>query len=85
MVDIRKIGGDSLSTIREESTRSTSSTHAITNPYEEEFPTFPASFRGLIFSINADEPSCEGDIPRESCSGGKKRRSHGSQGAAREC
>jgi hypothetical protein len=41
MVDIRQIGGDSLSTIREESTRSTGSTRSITNPYEEEFPAFP--------------------------------------------
>jgi hypothetical protein len=41
MVNIRQIGGDLLSTIREESTRSTGSTHAITNPYEEEFPAFP--------------------------------------------
>jgi hypothetical protein len=39
MVDIRQIGGDSLSTIPEESTGSTSSTHATTNPYE--FPAFP--------------------------------------------
>jgi hypothetical protein len=41
MVDIRQIGGDSLSTIREESTGSTGSTRAITNPCEEEFPAFP--------------------------------------------
>jgi hypothetical protein len=34
MVDIRHIGGDSLSTIREESTGSTGSTRAITIPYE---------------------------------------------------
>jgi hypothetical protein len=41
MVDIRQIGGDSLSSIQEESTGSTGSTHVITNPYEEEFPVFP--------------------------------------------
>jgi hypothetical protein len=43
MVDIRPIGGDSLSTILEESTGSTGSTqtHTITIPYEEEFPAFP--------------------------------------------
>jgi hypothetical protein len=41
MVDIRQIGGDSLSTIQEESTGSTSSTHVITNPYDEEFLEFP--------------------------------------------
>jgi hypothetical protein len=42
-VDIRQISGDSLSTIWEESVRSTGSaqTHTITNPYEEEFLVFP--------------------------------------------
>jgi hypothetical protein len=63
MVDIRQIGGDSLSTILEESTRSTSSTHAITNPYE--FPAFPPSFGGAIFAISADEPSHEGETNQE--------------------
>jgi hypothetical protein len=45
MVDIRQIGGDSLSTISEESTGSIGSTqtHTITNPYEEKFPTFPSA------------------------------------------
>jgi hypothetical protein len=43
MVDIRQIGGDSLSTIPEESTGSNgpTQTHTITNPYKEEFPAFP--------------------------------------------
>jgi hypothetical protein len=43
MVDIRQIGGDSLSTIPEGSTRSTGSTqtHIVTNPYEEELLAFP--------------------------------------------
>jgi hypothetical protein len=43
MLDIRQIGGDSLSTIWEESTRSIglARTHTITNPYEEEFLAFP--------------------------------------------
>jgi hypothetical protein len=45
MVDIRQIGGDSLSTIQEESTRSTGSTHAITNPYEGKFSVFPWLWR----------------------------------------
>jgi hypothetical protein len=62
MVDIRQIHGDSLSTIWEEST---SSTHAITNPYEEEFPAFPPGFGGAIFAISADEPSCEGERDQE--------------------
>jgi hypothetical protein len=65
MVDIRQIGGDSLSIIREESTGSTGSTHAITNPYEEEFPAFPPGFRGAIFAISADEPSHEGETDQE--------------------
>jgi hypothetical protein len=65
MVDIRQIGGDLLSTIREESTRSTGSTHAITNPYEEEYPAFPLGFRGVIFAISADEPSHEGEMDQE--------------------
>jgi hypothetical protein len=41
MVDIRQNGGDLPFTILEESTGSTGSTHAITNPYEEEFLVFP--------------------------------------------
>jgi hypothetical protein len=58
MVDIRQIGGDSLSTILEESIESTGSTHKITNPYEEEFLAFPPGFRGVIFTISAEKPSC---------------------------
>jgi hypothetical protein len=56
MVDIRQIGGDSLSTILEESTGSTGSTqtHTIINPYEEEFPAFPPGFRGAIFAISVE-------------------------------
>jgi hypothetical protein len=67
LVDIRQIGGDSLSTTQEESTGSTSSTrtHVVTNPYEEEFPAFPPGFRGAIFTISADEPSREGEIDQE--------------------
>jgi hypothetical protein len=49
MVDIRQIGGDSLSTFQEESTESTGSTCAITNPYEEEFSTFPWLWRHNLF------------------------------------
>jgi hypothetical protein len=62
MVDIKQIGGDSLSTIWEESIGSTSSAqpHTITNPYEEEFPVFPSGFGGAIFAINTDEPSPKG-------------------------
>jgi hypothetical protein len=43
MVDIRQIGGDSLSTIPKESTGSIGSTqtHTITNSNKEEFPAFP--------------------------------------------
>jgi hypothetical protein len=62
MVDIRQIGWDSLSTILEESTGSTGSTHAITDPYEEEFLASSPGFRGTIFAISTDEPSCEGEM-----------------------
>jgi hypothetical protein len=46
MMDIRQIDGDLLSTIQEESTGSTGSTHAITNPYEE-FLVFPSASKVL--------------------------------------
>jgi hypothetical protein len=65
MVDIRQIGGDLLSTMWEESTGSTGSTHAITNPNEEEFPMFPKGFGGTIFAISDDEPSREGEMDQE--------------------
>jgi hypothetical protein len=65
MVDIRQIHGDSHSTIPEERSKSTGSTHAITNPYEEEFLAFPPNFGGAIFAISADEPSCEGETDQE--------------------
>jgi hypothetical protein len=65
MVDIRQIHGDSLSTIPEEHSESTGSTHAITNPYEKEFPAFPADFGGAIFAISADQPSREWETDQE--------------------
>jgi hypothetical protein len=64
-VDIRQILGDSLSTIPEERSESTGSTHAITNPYEKEFSVFSPDFAGTIFAISADEPSREGETDQE--------------------
>jgi hypothetical protein len=65
MVGIRQIGGDLPFTILEESTGSTGSTHAITNPYEEEFLVFPPNFGGAIFAISTNEPSHEGETDQE--------------------
>jgi hypothetical protein len=65
MVDIRQIGRDLLSTISEESTRSTGSTHAITNPYEEEFLTFPRLRRHDLCHQHLGTILRRGDRPRE--------------------
>jgi hypothetical protein len=72
VVEIRQIGEDSLSTILEESTRSTGShgtnytrstrshgtnyTRTLIDPYGEEFPAFPPSFGGVVFAVTNDEP-----------------------------
>jgi hypothetical protein len=65
VVEIGQIGGDSLSTILEESTESTRShrtnyTYTLIDPYGQEFPAFPLGFGGAIFAVSNDEPPATG-------------------------
>jgi hypothetical protein len=53
--------------IPEEGIRSsTGLTHTITSMFEEDFLVFLPSFRGMIFNISTNEPSCSGETPQES-------------------
>lgn len=52
----------SLSTVLEESSRSTHSAMVLD---DEEYPRFPPGFGGMIFNISADEPSRDGEIEQE--------------------
>jgi hypothetical protein len=70
VVEIRQIGGDSLSTILEESTGSTEShgtnyTHTLVDPYGQEFLTFPPGFGGAVFAVSNDEPPHNGESDQE--------------------
>jgi hypothetical protein len=61
VVEIRQIGGDSLSIILKESTgstksRGTSYTHTLIDPYGQEFLAFSPDFGGAVFAISNDEP-----------------------------
>jgi hypothetical protein len=78
------MGGDLLSTIQEESTRSTGSTRAITNPYEEEFLVSPLALEVQSLPSAPTNHPAKGRWTKREVLGGKKRRSHGSQGGARE-
>jgi hypothetical protein len=65
-VEIRQIGGDSLSTISEESTgptksHGTSYTRTLIDPYGQEFLAFPPSFGGVVFAVSNDEPPRDGE------------------------
>jgi hypothetical protein len=70
VVEIRKIGEDSLSTISKESTRSTGShgtnyTRTLIDPYGEEFLAFSPSFGGTVFAISNDDPPHDGETDQE--------------------
>jgi hypothetical protein len=70
VVEIRQIGGDSLSTIPKESTGSTKShgtsyTRTLIDPYGQEFPAFPPSFGGAVFTVSNDEPPRDGETDQE--------------------
>jgi hypothetical protein len=70
VVEIKQIGEDSLSTISEESTRSTKShgtsyTHTLINPYGQEFLAFLPGFGGAIFVVSNDEPPRDGETDQE--------------------
>jgi hypothetical protein len=70
VVEIRQIGGDSLSTILEESIRSTEShgtnyTRTLIDPYGQEFPTFPPGFGGTVFAVSNDEPPRDEETDQE--------------------
>jgi hypothetical protein len=70
VVEIRQIGEDSLSTIPEESTGSTEShetnyTHALIDPYGQEFLAFPPGFEGAVFAISNNEPPRGGETDQE--------------------
>jgi hypothetical protein len=70
MVQIRLIREDSLSTILEESTRSTEShgtnyTHTLIDPYGLELLAFPPGFGGTIFTVSNDVPPRDGETDQE--------------------
>jgi hypothetical protein len=70
VVEIRQIREDSLSTMLEESTRSTEShgtnyTHTLIDPYGQEFLSFPPGFGGVVFVVNNDEPPHDGETDHE--------------------
>jgi hypothetical protein len=70
MVEIRQIRGDSLSTILEESIRSTEShgtsyTCTLIDPYGQEFLAFPPDFGGAVFAVSNDEPPRAGETNQE--------------------
>jgi hypothetical protein len=70
MVQIRQIGGDSLSTILEESTRCTRSDGTtyiptLIDPYGEDFLAFPPGFGGAIFVVSNDEPPRDEETDQE--------------------
>jgi hypothetical protein len=65
VVEIRQIEEDLLSTISEESTRSTGSlrtnyTRTIIDPYGQEFLAFPPGFGGTVFAVSNDKPLATG-------------------------
>jgi hypothetical protein len=77
VVEIRQIRGHLLSTILEESTRSTEShgtsyTCILIDPYGQEFLAFPPSFGGTIFVVSNDEPPRDGETNQERGSLGRK-------------
>jgi hypothetical protein len=70
VVEIRQIKEDSLSTIPEESIGSTESHGTsyictLIDPYGQEFPAFPPSFKGAVFTVSNDEPPHDGETNQE--------------------
>jgi hypothetical protein len=65
MVDIRQIGGDSLSTILEESTGSIVLPMPLPTHTKRSSQCFTPSFEGAIFAISANEPSHKGEMDQE--------------------
>jgi hypothetical protein len=77
VVEIRHIREDSLSTISEESTRSTKShetsyTRTLIDPYGQEFPAFLSSFGGSVFVVSNDEPLATGKLIKRGLLGRKE-------------
>jgi hypothetical protein len=70
VVEIRQIRGDSLSTIREESTGSTKShgtsyTRSVIDPYGQEFLAFALGFGGAVLAVSNDEPPRDWETNQE--------------------
>jgi hypothetical protein len=84
VVEIRQIRADSLSTISEESIRSTEShrtnyTRSFIDPYGQEFLTFPPNFGGAVFAVSNNEPPHDGETNQERVSREERNADHSAQ------